>query len=488
MDFKLLFIFLTFSLLIISKSYFDINGYVSPDSSSYLLLADNLLQGDGFFIPDLLTETGKKLYAHWPVGYGILIALVAKVTSLSTFWASKLLNITLVGFGLLLLKYLFREKAYLYSLFFFSGAMLTIHSYTWSEVPFIFGLLWFVIGLYKFLTTTKRAVFWLVNIGAACLWVFFVRYFGIFALLVLGIFILSSWFTKNRKKALQLGLVIGSTAPIMLSYLYYNHITTGFITGSARPWATESSLTLLKYLVANLVFESNFALHSDDNLLLFLGTAVVQLLLFLPLLLLLKKHKNTLSITPLWKDKLVQVLGLTTIIYLGALISLRWVKFFVMFSYRTLTPISFLLFILLIYTIHTLKNKSITNYLTIYLLSLSMIAIVINRPLVETSITYYQHKNDLFTKYDAIPTNAVIAFGNTHMTYLRPDISVTLPHYLPAQANQESMENFIQRVRTAKAESLYIEVVEDLGTFRKYHPSVYQFMQANKGKKFIKLF
>ena len=129
-DLFLFVVFIIITLAIIFKSYFNFHGYVSPDSGHYLALAEHLKNGDGFLI-SAYEFGGEKneFFAIWPVGYPVLITVVSILTSTSVFWASKILNIILIGFLFLLFRSLFKNNAYIYSLiFFFSSINFSIKS------------------------------------------------------------------------------------------------------------------------------------------------------------------------------------------------------------------------------------------------------------------------------------------------------------------------------------------------------------------------
>ena len=57
-DIKLIVLFILIVILIFLRSYFNPDGYLSPDSTHYLQMAQNLLNGKGFKIPDLSSEKG----------------------------------------------------------------------------------------------------------------------------------------------------------------------------------------------------------------------------------------------------------------------------------------------------------------------------------------------------------------------------------------------------------------------------------------------
>ena len=71
----LLYLFICFSLLI--KIFFDKNGYISNDSSNYLMASQNFVDGFGFFIDHENGSYNERiLFSSWPVGYPFLIGLI----------------------------------------------------------------------------------------------------------------------------------------------------------------------------------------------------------------------------------------------------------------------------------------------------------------------------------------------------------------------------------------------------------------------------
>jgi len=112
-DWYLLIIFIMMAVAIVVKSYFHLDGYLSPDSTNYLKLAQNLLEGNGYYVSAYgSTGQDREFFAAWPVGYSTIIFVVAKLTGLSVFWASKFLNILLIGIILGIFRNLFKHNAY----------------------------------------------------------------------------------------------------------------------------------------------------------------------------------------------------------------------------------------------------------------------------------------------------------------------------------------------------------------------------------------
>src|SRR5262245_1575342 len=83
--------------LILGKSFLSADGYLSPDSTDYLKLAENILAGNGLRV----TDSGRfpadmRLFSIWPVGYPVLISATAGLLDVPAFLASKLLNALLL--------------------------------------------------------------------------------------------------------------------------------------------------------------------------------------------------------------------------------------------------------------------------------------------------------------------------------------------------------------------------------------------------------
>ena len=80
-DWYLLMIFIMMAVAIVIKSYFHPDGYLNVDSTYYLGLAQNLLEGKGYYVSAYgITGQDRELFAIWPVGYSTIIFVVAKLT------------------------------------------------------------------------------------------------------------------------------------------------------------------------------------------------------------------------------------------------------------------------------------------------------------------------------------------------------------------------------------------------------------------------
>ena len=86
-DYLLITVFIIVSCFIILKSYYTSHGYLTSDSINYLALAQNFKVGNG------LIDSEGNFFSKWPLGYPFLIYVLANISGLSVFWASKVLNI-----------------------------------------------------------------------------------------------------------------------------------------------------------------------------------------------------------------------------------------------------------------------------------------------------------------------------------------------------------------------------------------------------------
>ncbi len=483
------------SFLIIGKTYCDKHGYLSPDAASYLALADNIVDGKGFYVRDYLDQDGFTYASKWPVGYACLISGAIASSNLSSRWASKLVNLLLIALSFLLLYCLFKQDAWLYALLFFNGALLELHTHTWSEVPFIFGLLWYAFAMYKWDSSNKKR--WLLHLTAAGIWLFLSRYIGAFIVITTVAFVAFYVEKKQYKKASYLLGVATIISLFVIAYLHNNNLHTSYGTGMMRHNAHESSFILLKYLFGNQIFEFNFVAINDDQFWIFIGTSFLQLLLVVPLIILLKQHFASIKMVVLkaLQNKIVLIFLVVGSSYWLAIVGLRWFKLFAMFSYRTLSPATFMFYIALLTALLSLNIKEVMRpYLSVTLSILASISIVVNGPDWNNPLKYNTYISQVTARYTPLPTHSLIAFGNYHIKYLFPHFSETLPQYLAAYhesesptLKQEKMNDFLVRLQASNAQHIFIAVDERLKPFHQYHESIYTFMKTHKGEGFYQV-
>ena len=130
------------SIFILISAYSETNGYITGDSSNYLRLSESILEGHGFFLPSNGRQGAvDEWFALWPVGYPVLISVVAWVLGISTFLASKILNIFLLSSTILVLYLNLGRNGLIASLMLLTAGTLRSYTMTWSEAPFLTSLI-----------------------------------------------------------------------------------------------------------------------------------------------------------------------------------------------------------------------------------------------------------------------------------------------------------------------------------------------------------
>jgi hypothetical protein len=171
------------STLILVRSYSSSEGYLSPDSTDYLSLAENLIRGNGFYtLNSGRAPAGLEYFASWPVGYPTAIFLVANIFHTSVFLASKILNCSLYIASTTLVALYFGS---VYPLILSSAECIDIFTHTWSEAPFIFFMIVLCITFATVVESSNRVCYpALVALAPLILILFLDRYIGLFALVL----------------------------------------------------------------------------------------------------------------------------------------------------------------------------------------------------------------------------------------------------------------------------------------------------------------
>ena len=202
-------------------------------------------------------------FAIWPIGYPLLIAAISILTGTSVFWASKILNIILIGFLFLILRSLFKNNAYVYGLIFFFSSYLEITSFTWSENFFLTSIVFFGYSITRLMTSTKSLKISLVLILLSSILLFLARYVGVFSIGVLfWIYIYFLYFKIDKKKAKVVLCAFLFNIIFVFLYLYNNYLQTELITGINRPSSVEANIELIKMLFVALFIELAIPVHT----------------------------------------------------------------------------------------------------------------------------------------------------------------------------------------------------------------------------------
>jgi len=479
-DAYLLFIFLLVSISIFFKVYFNHTGYLSNDSTNYLLAAQSFLNGDYFYVFYEFGNSGeKRFFSAWPIGYPFIISALSYLFNCSVFLASKIANIIFILGCIIIFRINFKLTSSIIALFFLSSSYLELYSYSWSETGFIFFLLLFSINLYYFLFLEDNLKYLLlIIISSICL--FLLRYIGLFTIGILIFFIIYSLlFSLPKIKIKILFFLTLLNILFVLLYFYYNYRQTGLISGIPRGLAPETNFELLKILCLKLISEITIPVyHSKLKFLIplffiqlslvyiFFGNSIINVYYFL------KKNCINLFLLFFVKNIFVKkynVIGFIGLSYLGCIILIRWIFYFNEYSFRLLGPGTFLIYIWLVTFLHDRCSQKDFRKFSILMVILSLISFTLYVPL-KTYLRFEQTYNETIKEVKNYYKNVedysiLIHEKNKHMKYLRPKIQTKKP------SNNEDYNSFINRIKSNENTNIYIDLSEEefnSGIFQSY--------------------
>lgn len=368
----LLLVFVLGSLAIVSRAVFFEAYYLSPDSKQYLGLAQNLLDGKGFY---LAKGEGKVFFSVWPVGYSILVAGISMIFHTSVFWGSKILNIIFLLLILLIIKHIFKQHSHTYYFLLLWASYIEIFSFSWSEAAFIFGMLWFSYSVYCFVINGHPLS--AISLGGSSMYLFLIRYIGGFSVCFVGIMAVYYFILKRYKKSISLIVVLLFQIILVASYLYNNFQETGYITGISRPASTENNLEMLISLLGAIFFEASPLLSGCGEFWKFIVSLIVQSIVVISF----ASNYSKYCVNKNYKnDEFAFTCLCVGLFYLFSIISLRWISDFDDFGYRLLAPGTFLLIISLISNMRTKCNEEGFRSFSNFFIFMSLLSYIINVP------------------------------------------------------------------------------------------------------------
>ena len=466
-DWYLLIIFIMMAVAIVVKSYFHPDGYLNIDSTYYLGLAQNLLEGKGYYVSAYgITGQDRKFFAAWPVGYPTIIFVVAKLTGLSVFWSSKFLNIIFIGIILGIFRYLFKHNAYVYGLILLFSSYIETFSHTWSETIFIVALVWFATSVYLFVVNPKRILLLYFSILMASLLLFMSRYIGAFSFGLIGL--LGLYYGAIKKDKSKSFILIGIAViniGIMILYLYHNYTETGFPNGVKRIPSPYTNLQLFYYLLRDMVAEALIPIQvmsRNGIMVFFVQFSIIGLLLW--------KYRNNILQTnittnqkPVTPSLVFVIIGL---VYLFFIILIGWVRWVGPgYDYRLFGPGSFLLFIGLIFFVQQRGTKQFFNAFKGFLLFFAIWSYLLNVPYTAwksstLNPTYFETLNALQEKYADVEKDSIIVFAPKHINYLYTDMQTRRPNGFHLQIYKEKWSDFMKRIGSENKKNIYMATPE----------------------------
>ncbi|MHB9293385.1 hypothetical protein Holit_02506 [Hollandina sp. SP2] len=449
-------IFLCAALLIFVQSYW-FGAYISPDSTNYLRAAQSLRDGYGLYVNAAAGDTGT-YFSIWPIGYPAMIALVSLVTGTEIYLASKILSIIILAAICGMFCFRFRETAWVYALIVTNLGFLQIFWYTWSEQPFILGLIWISFSAADILNSEHIRLSHYVSICLASLLLFFSRYIGAFSVGVIGILAVYYLFLgisrqkkEHIKKALLLTTVMFIVAVAIVVYLYTNKLKSGYMTGMERIPITEHPLVLfIKLCKACLdeirnVFYSFFRLSYGLTIILCIISVICCS--YFRLHIRFRRYISVQAVSLL-------IIGL---LYWCSIVAMRFSANFDSFSYRLLFPASALFFLGIVSIILTYKDAwiyKINSTSLKYILFIIILASLFSYSLPAIHNIYKHEGNingyakiraDIVKELLPIPSGSLVitrgGFKESYVKFIRPDlIMITLTWPLPIERYQSEID------------------------------------------------
>jgi len=462
----LILIFFTISCSILIKSYFNFNGYITPDSGYFLALADHLINGEGFLISAYEYGGGKnEFFSIWPVGYPLLIFFISELTNLEVFWSSKVVNIILLGFSFLILNKLFKNNAYIYSLVFFFSSYIEILSFTWSENLFLFVIIFFIYSLYKVIIVSNNLFINSFFLFSSCIALFLSRYIGVFSIFVMFLIFIYFLFFKPHHKTKVFFLVIFFNIIFICAYFLNNIIETGAIRGSYDfpiESLDEVGFGFIFSLIKSLIVEFIIPVHSIKSTeSIFLAIIFFLLQVSIIILFYFKFKKQNKKI--LFANNLPKLLIIFIIVGLSYLFFLIFLKILIPsiegFGFRLLSPFTLILYFAIITYILQIQNNKIKKYFLRSIFLLAFISFLLNVPIktyyqtLKNPNNYIDNINVIKSQYKEVEKNSIVIFSERmHIRYLRNDIERLIPKH------NEDWETFLYRIDPLNNKKKYLKI------------------------------
>ncbi|MDA9781154.1 hypothetical protein N9535_03255 [Amylibacter sp.] len=481
----LIFVFYASSSIIL-LSYSSTDGFINPDSAEYLRLSERILSGHGFFVPTSgrIEEGQETLFAVWPIGYSSLIAIVALLSGLSSFAASKVLNCFLITIAIYALFRKFNINGLIAATILLTAGTLKIYTMTWAESAFITSLIVLIVYILSIFDGKIKFNF----IACLCLLIlsvlpFLFRYIGIFVSAPLLIFSFYMYSLNRRSDGIKIAVIAISAFLICIIYFNINIHFTGHKTGILRAPAPESYSIWFRVLATAIAHEFiliapnwsfDFAWLPDfakkgNNTSYFLAASMLWFVsaLFFGYLLVNKllKHK---FIIPNLSSFVFILFGL---IYIFAICYARWIAHFNLFFYRTLDPGFSLIFIgVILWLLQYGKNvkKIIVLFLSISISLVAFMNIYLVHGGFSSGLTYKHTIQSLNEMYSELPDNATVLFGDDHLRYLKPNIRLVFPK-IPFNSAPELFDEMLSSL--SPDVNLYIENGENFNDLWRYDAS-----------------
>lgn len=448
-DVVLMFVFLYLAMRIYVDAYLH-ETMMSPDSCGYLREALNLAQGNGFRC-DGIAGYGT-WFANWPIMYPLTIAAVMLVAKTNVYLASKIAAMLVVGIILVIMRFRYKEKAWIYSLCVLNLGFINLAEYTWSECTFILFLFGFSLILAHIISKEHVGVIWYVGLGILGTGAFLTRYIGLYVWFVVGIYILYYGFCyiKNRDQRIVrkiAGLIASAVVSgcLGLAYLAMNKKMNGMASGVNRGInPNEDYLQLTKDLADSLLTEIFHVFGINESPLVANIWFVFKFAIIAVVVYIVIRYIKTRCT---WNTE-ASVICVTGAVYYVVIIVFRYFSSMDTFSYRFFEPATFLICVGLLEIISERKanEKAAGNLLKglfVLILAGGCITMCING-FEQGENSYLINEQKYAELYAAVPEkSAVIIRDDSEYNYwlmvYRPD---TIQGYMSRCTSVEEVYNY----------------------------------------------
>jgi hypothetical protein len=498
----ILVLFFAVTSLIFTQSWL-FGFYISPDSTNYLRAAQAIRNGYGFYVN---TEAGDATtwFSIWPIGYPAMIALVSLLTNTEIYLASKILSVVILAFIYLVLYCRFKKTAWIYALVTLNFGFLQIFWYTWSEQPFILGLIWLSLAVSDFIKAERITWLHAVSLGFASLFLFFSRYIGTFSVGIIGLLVLYYLFTgisrhkrEHTKKAAFLCITATLVSAVIIAYLYTNYTKSGYFTGTARVHLSAIEVLLLfPQLFRAQIVEMRNVFYSFVDIQ-YIASFGLYALCALSAFKLCRQWKETYRThIPVDAFSLLAIGAL----YWCSIVAMRFLSRFDGFSYRLLFPASALCSLGVVSIIMHNYGDWFTNKaakpLTRSLVAIAVILTLYSHVLTDwanadfkdgTIRGYTEIRNSIINDFSQVPPSSAIICdwrdGRQCVSFIRPDLFMVSPVSLVS-------ENKTSPSALEQYEHIYVYAVDDWINNKEYESlrAVFsQYMNTDSDKNLIKI-
>ncbi len=410
------------------------NGGVSHDGSHYLRVAKSFLNGDGFStlaFQGIEQPPSERFPVIRPVGYPVVIALVAGLFQIPVLFGAKAASI-LCAIGLAVLFHrLYGFQGLTITVILLTSLFLELYFSVLSGGVFTFLLVFWVWlmsdGFNKGFTWFRIVI--IAFVGAI---LFTTRYVGIVVLPVLGILTFYNP-TKLKLEFNQKGFItLVSTALLIASYLAVNYEKSGLFFPphvTQHPFQQASILWLIGDYMWEVFNSLNMLfsiLYRGESWRIISTIAALFLQIGIVVFWFRKLRPSIQRYLPL--KPLTKITWITAIVYLAMLLGIYLVKFYT-FSYRFIVPALMLLAWGGFHQVYHTQSKSFLKALRYCMFSIAIVSVGFNglfragyHLFWKPTPTFSTHLSTVKSKYKRVPKNAFVIFPAKDLNYLRTDV------------------------------------------------------------------